>query len=44
MITTGLFVTLIVPDYDEALQFFTRVLGFDLVEDTNLGGGSAGWS
>ena len=27
-------VTLVVPDYDEAIAFFTEVLGFDLVEDT----------
>lgn len=40
MTATGLaLVTLIVPDYDDALQFFTRVLGFDLVEDTDLGDG-----
>lgn len=40
MTATGLaLVTLIVPDYDEALHFFTRVLGFDRVEDTDLGGG-----
>ncbi|MEO0698913.1 MAG: VOC family protein, partial [Pseudomonadota bacterium] len=27
-------VTLVVPDYDEAIAFFTGVLGFELVEDT----------
>jgi catechol 2,3-dioxygenase-like lactoylglutathione lyase family enzyme len=27
-------VTLVVRDYDEAIAFFTRSLGFDLVEDT----------
>ena len=33
MTATGLaLVTLIVPDYDEALRFFTRVLAFDLVD------------
>lgn len=29
-------VALLVPDYDEAIAYFTRVLGFDLVEDTWL--------
>ncbi len=32
-------VTLVVRDYDEAIAFFTRSLGFTLVEDTPLGGG-----
>ena len=32
-------VTLVVRDYDEAIAFYTRTLGFDLVEDTPLGGG-----
>jgi catechol 2,3-dioxygenase-like lactoylglutathione lyase family enzyme len=27
-------VSLVVPDYDEALAFYVGVLGFDLVEDT----------
>jgi catechol 2,3-dioxygenase-like lactoylglutathione lyase family enzyme len=31
-------VTLVVPDYDEAIQFYTQVLGFTLLEDTDLGG------
>ena len=26
-------------DYDEAIAFYTQVLGFTLVEDSNLGGG-----
>lgn len=30
---------LLVRDYDEALGFYVGVLGFDLVEDTALGGG-----
>lgn len=30
---------LLVRDYDEALAFFTDKLGFDLVEDTDQGGG-----
>ena len=30
---------LIVPDYDEAIDYFTGTLGFDLVEDTPLGPG-----
>lgn len=28
---------LLVRDYDEAIDYFTRVLGFELVEDTLLG-------
>ena len=31
-------VTVVVRDYDEAIDFFTRVLGFRLLEDTALGG------
>ncbi len=31
--------TLTVRDYDEAITFYTRALGFRLVEDTNLGNG-----
>lgn len=31
-------VSLIVPDYDEAIAFFTRALGFDLLEDRPMGG------
>lgn len=31
--------TLLVRDYDEAIRFYTGVLGFDLLEDTDLGGG-----
>ncbi len=30
---------LVIPDYDEAIAFFTGTLGFSLVEDTDLGGG-----
>jgi catechol 2,3-dioxygenase-like lactoylglutathione lyase family enzyme len=30
---------LIVRDYDEALAFYTGTLGFECVEDTDLGGG-----
>jgi lactoylglutathione lyase len=33
------YVALVVRDYDEALAFFTRALGFTVVEDTSLGGG-----
>lgn len=33
------YVTLLVRDYDEAMAFYTGVLGFDLIEDTALGGG-----
>lgn len=32
-------VALVVRDYDEAIAFFTASLGFDVVEDTALGGG-----
>ena len=32
-------VALLVRDYDEALVFYTRQLGFELVADTPLGGG-----
>ena len=32
-------VTLIVRDYDEAIDFYTKVLGFNLVEDTDMGNG-----
>ncbi|HEX8321867.1 VOC family protein [Longimicrobium sp.] len=31
--------TFVVRDYDEAIAFFTTVLGFELVEDTALGAG-----
>ena len=31
--------SLLVPDYDEALAFFTDVLNFDCREDSDLGGG-----
>ncbi len=31
--------TLVVRDYDEARDWYTRVLGFELLEDTPLGGG-----
>lgn len=29
-------VSLVVPDYDEAIAWYTQVLGFELVEDTPL--------
>jgi len=32
-------VSLVVPDYDEAIAFFTGALDFELCEDTPLGGG-----
>lgn len=32
-------ISLLVADYDAAIAWFTAVLGFDLVEDTDLGGG-----
>lgn len=30
---------LLVPDYDEAIAYFTEVVGLALVEDSDLGGG-----
>ncbi|MFE2942164.1 VOC family protein [Streptomyces sp. NPDC059255] len=33
-------VTLVVDDYDKAIAFYTRALGFELVEDTDRGDGS----
>ncbi|MEE2690882.1 MAG: VOC family protein [Pseudomonadota bacterium] len=32
-------VTLVVADYDEAIEWYTDRLGFSLVEDSDLGGG-----
>ena len=32
-------IALLVRDYDEAIAYYTRVLGFDLIEDTPLPGG-----
>ena len=32
-------VAVLVPDYDAGIAFFTGALGFQLVEDTDLGGG-----
>jgi catechol 2,3-dioxygenase-like lactoylglutathione lyase family enzyme len=36
MLQTIALITLVVRDYDEAIGYYTRVLGFDLVEDTKL--------
>src|SRR5260370_22532673 len=33
------YVALVVRDYGEAVAFFTHALGFQLIEDTDLGGG-----
>ena len=33
------YVSLLVRDYDEAIAYFTGELGFELVEDTDLGNG-----
>lgn len=33
------YVTVVVRDYDEALNYFTRALGFQVIEDTPLSGG-----
>lgn len=27
-------ISLVIPDYDEAIQYYTQVIGFELVEDT----------
>jgi catechol 2,3-dioxygenase-like lactoylglutathione lyase family enzyme len=32
-------IALVVADYDMAIDWYTRVLGFTLVEDTDMGGG-----
>lgn len=32
-------ITLVVPDYDAAIEFYRDAMGFDLIEDTDLGGG-----
>jgi catechol 2,3-dioxygenase-like lactoylglutathione lyase family enzyme len=32
-------VALVVRDYDEAIAFFTQKLDFELIEDTDMGGG-----
>lgn len=32
-------VTLLVPDYDAGIAFYVDALGFELLEDTDLGGG-----
>ncbi len=32
-------VAVVVPDYDLALSFFVDTLGFELLEDTDMGGG-----
>ncbi len=32
-------ISLVVRDYDEAIAYYTQKLGFDLVEDTDLGEG-----
>lgn len=33
------YMALVVDEYDEAIEFYTKRLGFELVEDTNLGVG-----
>ncbi len=32
-------ITLVVRDYDEAIAYFTQSLGFELLEDTDMGAG-----
>jgi len=29
-------IALVVDDYDMAIDFYTRILGFDLIEDTRI--------
>ena len=33
------YVAVVVREYDEAIAYYVRVLGFDLIEDTDLGAG-----
>lgn len=33
-------IAVVVADYDEAIAFYVGVMGFELVEDTELGGGA----
>ena len=33
------YVAVVVRDYDEAIAYYTKVLGFELIEDTSLGAG-----
>ena len=33
------YVTFLVPDYDEAINYFIEILGFSLIEDTPIGPG-----
>lgn len=33
------YMALVVDDYEEAIEFYTERLGFELIEDTNLGSG-----
>jgi catechol 2,3-dioxygenase-like lactoylglutathione lyase family enzyme len=33
------FLSILVPSYDEGIAFFRDTLGFDLLEDTDMGGG-----
>ena len=33
------YVALVVRDYDEAIAYYTKALGFEVVEDSDLGGG-----
>lgn len=32
-------VSVVVRDYDEAIAFYTKIIGFGLIEDTDMGGG-----
>lgn len=32
-------ISLVIPDYDQAIDFYVNTLGFQLVEDTDLGDG-----
>ena len=35
--------SLVVRNYDEAIEYYTKTLGFDLLEDTPLGGSGKRW-
>ncbi|HLJ89071.1 MAG TPA: VOC family protein [Candidatus Angelobacter sp.] len=32
-------IAVVVRDYDEAIEYYTRILGFKLIEDIDMGGG-----
>ena len=36
-------VAIVVPDYDEAIDYYTRILGFDLIEDRYISAQQKRW-